>query len=94
MGLLLSQLGGDLFDDGVHLVQLLFHVGHQLDLGPGPDQIVFGVGDLEVDVAVQVGFQEPGGLLQGDGVGAQGQSLDLLAPMPSAMCLCPPSWIR
>ena len=39
---------------------------------------MFGVGDLEVDVAVQVVLQEPGGLLQGDGVGAQGQSLDLL----------------
>ena len=44
------MLVGDLADDLVHLVPLLFHVGDQLELGPAAVQVLVGVTDVEVVV--------------------------------------------
>ena len=46
------KLLSDLADDLVHLVPLLLHIGNQLELGPAAVQILVGIVDVEVIVAV------------------------------------------
>ena len=43
---------GVLFDDGSHGIPLLLHIPHQLELGTAAVQILLGIVDAEVIVAV------------------------------------------
>ena len=54
----LAGFGGDLGHDAVHIFPLGLHIGNQCDLGAGTNQVVLGVGGLEVQVAVNVILQE------------------------------------
>ena len=72
-----SGSGGILFDHGGHGVELLLHVLHQLELGAAAVQVLLGIVDAEVVVAVQIVGQEADTALQGHHLGAHGHHLQL-----------------
>ena len=80
----LLRLRGFLRDDLLHRVPLLLHVGDQLELGAGADEIVLGIGDLEIAVAVEVVRQEADGQLQRDDLRAERQQLRLFLGQAAA----------
>ena len=67
----------------MHLLPLLLHVRHQLKLGAAPYQVLPGVVDVEVVVAVQIVGEEPDAALQGHELGAPGEILQLRLGKPA-----------
>ena len=64
-------------DDRGHLIEYIFHLSYQRELGAGTVEVVVRTGGVEVVVALQVVGEEPGAALQGHEPCTPGQALFL-----------------
>lgn len=58
-------------DDGFHVVVLLLDVGQELDLGPGPVEVVVSGPGFEIGVTVEIVGQKPQGQFVGHQFGGE-----------------------
>ena len=64
-------------NDCSHLIEYIFHLSYQRELGAGTVEVVVRTGGVEVVVPLQVVGEEPGAALQGHEPCTPGQALFL-----------------